>query len=77
MGTCTNCGEPLIMTEDGVRHGNGVLFCAFATTPIKWNEWRTAKQAVGIPTAKQCTHEDMSCPPGECDDLYNREDMDR
>jgi hypothetical protein len=28
---------------------------------------------------KQCTHEDMACPPGECEDLYPpfREDMGR
>lgn len=28
---------------------------------------------------KQCTHEDMSCPPGECEDLYppHREDSGR
>lgn len=24
-----------------------------------------------------CNHEDMNCPKGECDDLYNREDMGR
>lgn len=28
---------------------------------------------------KSCTHEDMNCPQGECDDLYppNREDSGR
>ena len=36
-------------------------------------------EPVGIPTTPQCTHEDMNCPPGECEDLYppHREDMGR
>jgi hypothetical protein len=41
---CANCGEELAFGETGLTHRNGVVFCAFAVTPINWNDWRTAKR---------------------------------
>lgn len=38
---CANCGEPL--NADGTKHHNDILFCAFVTADIKWDDWHTAK----------------------------------
>ncbi|QGZ17179.1 hypothetical protein HYQ19_gp080 [Arthrobacter phage DrYang] len=43
MSKCENCGVEL--NADGTRHHNDILFCAFASTPFDWYDWRTAKQA--------------------------------
>lgn len=42
---CANCGEPLgPPAENQARtHHNGILFCAFVTPQINWDDQRTAR----------------------------------
>lgn len=39
---CANCGQEL--NADGTKHYNDIVFCAFVTAQINWNDWRTAKK---------------------------------
>lgn len=38
---CANCGQPL--DADGKHHYNGIVFCAFVTADIDWDNWKTAR----------------------------------
>ena len=53
MNNCSNCGEPL--NADGTRHHNDILFCAFVTPNIRWEDPRVARN--GEPTR---------CAPLDC-----------
>lgn len=47
---CTNCGQVadycahcgIRLNHDGTKHYNDIVYCAFATPQIDWNDWHTA-----------------------------------
>lgn len=76
---CPSCGEKyhrsvtgniIHWTHVGARLGN--TQCNVKTI----DEW---DRDTRTPKVVPCNHEDMNCPPGECDDLYpySRPDMGR